>query len=120
VPGIFDVEFLPGVPGPAQRAVLLTARRDLDLATAAAARSELFDACAGAGAAVLVDVTGVFVGAALVRGVVQLAEWASRAGKPLVVIGAPPWLVGLAPRLDMPPLTFVTALDPAVSALRAA
>jgi hypothetical protein len=120
MPRVFDVDHVLHVPGPAQHAVLLSARRDLDLATADAARSEMLDACAGGGAAVLVDVTGVFVGVVLIRCLVDLAERAGRAGKPIVLIGAPGWLVDLQPPLHVPSLPLVATVGSAVATLRAA
>jgi hypothetical protein len=120
VPRIFDVDTVLDVPGPSQHAVLLSARQDLDLATIGTARAELVEACAGAGAAVLLDVTGVFVGVVLVRCLVELAERTSHARKSVAVIGAPGWLVELKPRLDMPPLPFAATVDSAVAELRAA
>jgi hypothetical protein len=116
---VFDVDHVLHVPGSAQHTVLLRARRDLDLATADAARAEMLDACGGSGAAVLLDVTGVFVGAVLIRCLAEVAERASRAGKPVVLIGAPGWLVDLQPRLDLPPVPLVGTVDSAVAALRA-
>jgi hypothetical protein len=120
MPRIFDVDHLLDVPTAERYAELLTARADLDLATADAARSEMFEAVRRAGAAVLIDVTGVFVGVVLVRCLVELAERATGAGKPVVLIRAPGWLVDLQPRLDMPPLRSVDTLDAAVAELRAA
>jgi hypothetical protein len=116
----FDVEHVLDAPRPGQRAALLTAGVDLDLATVDSARAELAAAVDGPADAVLLDVSGVFIGVVLVRCLVDIAERATRAKKPLVVVGAPHWLVTLTPRLDMPPLPTFAALDQAVAALRAA
>jgi hypothetical protein len=118
VPSFFDVSHRPDVPGPEQHAVLLSARGDLDLATVDAARAEMLAACAAPGAALLLDVTGVFVGVVLVRCLAELADRTGRAGKPVVVIGAPAWLVDLRPRLHVPPVLFADTVDAAVAALR--
>jgi hypothetical protein len=118
VPFFFDVSRVADVPGPEQHAVLLSARGDLDLATLEAARAEMLAACAGPGSALLLDVTGVFVGVVLVRCLAELAERIGRTGKRVVVIGAPGWLVDLRLRLHVPPVLFVDTVDAAVAALR--
>jgi anti-anti-sigma regulatory factor len=115
----FDVEHVLDAPRPGQRAALLTAVVDLDLATVDTARAELAEAVYGPADAVLLDVSGVFIGAVLVRCLVDTTERAARAKKPLVVVGAPHWLITLTTRLDMPPLPAFAALDEAVAALRA-
>jgi hypothetical protein len=118
VPCFFDVSHVVDVPEPEQHAVLLSAREDLDLATVTAARAELLAACAAPGAALLLDVTGVFVGVVLVRCLAELVERSGRAGKAVVVIGAPGWLVDLRRRLSVPPVLFADTVDAAVAALR--
>jgi hypothetical protein len=118
VRSFFDVGHVVDVPGPEQHAVLLSARGDLDLATVDAARAEMLAACAGPGSALLLDVTGVFVGVVLARCLAELARRTDRVGKPVAVIGAPAWLVDLRPRLDVPPVLFTDTVDAAVAALR--
>jgi hypothetical protein len=114
----FDVSHLVDVPGPEQHAVLLSARGDLDLATVDTARAEMLAACAGPGSALLLDVSGVFVGVVLVRCLAELARRTGRAGKPVAVIGAPGWLVDPRARLDVPPVLFTDTVEAAVAALR--
>ncbi|MCO1654615.1 STAS domain-containing protein [Pseudonocardia humida] len=116
---VFGLTRIPDAPIPGRHAVLLTARVDIDLSTRAAARDQLLDVASGPAEAVLMDLTGVFVGAVAVRDLVELAERTTHLGKPLVVIGAPPWLPVLAARLDMPPLRFTASAEAAVSELRA-
>jgi len=57
-----------------QHAVLLTARADLDLRTCPAARPEMLDAATGRDDPLVLDLTSVFVGTALVRDLVTLTE----------------------------------------------
>ncbi len=114
---VFDVDRVLDVPVPGLRAVILRARVDLDLSTEQSARSELLGAVDGPEHALVLDVTGVFVGVVLVRCIGHVAERAARAGKPLAVAGAPAWLIDLITLLDVPPLVFRTTPAAAVAAL---
>jgi anti-anti-sigma regulatory factor len=120
VPGTFDVEALPDLPIPGQRTLVLTARTDLDLHTRETARAEMLAAMADPSHALVLDLGGVFIAAVVVRDLVELSERASHAGRPLAVVGAPPWLVDLAGRLDVPPVRFAGTVGAAAEALRAA
>ncbi len=117
---VFDVARVRDVPTTGQDAVLLSARVDLDLATREAARAEMLDSLAGPVGALVLDLGRAFVGAVVVRDLVAFTERATRTGRPVAVAGAPLWLVGLAARLDVPPLHFTDTVDGAVRALRAA
>jgi|tagenome__1003787_1003787.scaffolds.fasta_scaffold19495152_1 hypothetical protein len=116
---VFDVSHMPDVPTTGQDGVLLQARVDLDLATHTA-RAEMLDAVRGPGGALVLDLARAFVGAVFVRDLVALSEHAARRGTPVAVVAAPPWLVTLATRLDMPPLRFADTVAAAVQALRTA
>jgi anti-anti-sigma regulatory factor len=114
---VFDIGHLPDVPTTGQWGVLLRARVDLDLATRTAARAEMLDTVSGPGDALVLDLGRTFVGAALVRDLVALSEHATHTGKPVAVVAAPPWLVELTTRLDMPPLRFADTVPAAVQEL---
>jgi hypothetical protein len=114
--GVFTLDCLPGVPGPGQRAVLLTARVDLDLATEAGALSEIRRVTAEPVDAALLDLSYAFVGVTVVRCLRELAAPA----RPVAVVGAPRWLVELAPRLDLPALPYLRTVSEAADRLRAA
>lgn len=92
---------------------------DLDLATSASTRRELLDAAGRDGDAIVLDVGRVLVVAALIRDLVALAERAGHTGRPVDVVGAPPWLVDLVADLDMPPVRFAEGVAAAVAGLRA-
>jgi hypothetical protein len=117
---VFDVSHVPDVPTTGQDGVLLRARVDLDLATHAAARAEMLDAVSGPGGVLVLDLAGACVGAVFVSDLVALSEYAARRGTPVAVVAAPPWLVALTTRLDMPPLRFADTVAAAVQALRTA
>jgi hypothetical protein len=113
--GVFDVGEFADVPGPGRRAVVLTARADLDMASEAAARAQIAEETVGAADAVLFDLTLVFVGAAAIRCVGDAAERI-----PLVaVVGAPRWLADLAAIAGIGPLPFARTVPEAVAVLRA-
>jgi hypothetical protein len=112
---VFEVGQLSGVPAADQWALLLTARADLDLSTAAPARTEVRQACAGPVDAVLLDVTQAYVGVVVIHCMVEIAR---RVRGPLAVVGAPQWLVEAGPLLDLPPVRHLRTVDAAVAALR--
>jgi hypothetical protein len=112
---VFDIGQLPDVPAADQRALLLTARADLDLTTAEMARAELRRAFRDPVDAALLDVTGAYVGVVAIHCIVEISR---RVAGPLVVIGAPQWLVHTAPLLDLPRVPHLRTVDAAVAALR--
>jgi hypothetical protein len=113
--GVFDVGELADVPGAGRRAVVLTARADLDMASEAAARAQIAEQVVGVADAVLLDLTLVFVGATAIRCVGDAAERV-----PLVaVVGAPRWLADLAAMAGIGPLSFTRTVPEAVAVLRA-
>jgi anti-anti-sigma regulatory factor len=117
---MFDLTRLRDVPTPGQDAVLLSARVDLDLATRDAVRAEMLDAVAEPAHALVLDLTGVFVGAVAVRDLVALIERATRTDRPIAVVGAPHWFADLATRLDIPPVRSAGTVADAVRSLRVA
>jgi hypothetical protein len=116
---VFDVDCLPGVPGPGQRALLLTARSDIDLATESSARAQIGRVAApGRVDAVLLDLSHAFVGVAVLRCLRDVACRVNGHRIPLAVIGAPPWLIDLTPQLALPPLPYLRTVDSAVAVLK--
>ena len=112
---VFDVDLLLGVPGPGGYALLLTARVDLDLATEVAARRQLGQVARSGAMAVVLDLTGVFIGVAVLRCLRDLAAGRDGAGLPIVTVGAPSWLT----MSGLPPVPVADSVDGAVKALRA-
>jgi hypothetical protein len=114
---VFDIDCLPEVPRPGRHAVLLTARVDLDLATEAAARSQIGRIVRQPAAAVLLDLTDVFVGVAVLRCIRDIAGSRDGAGPTVVTVGAPSWLTAVEPLLGLPPVQAADTVDAAVKAL---
>lgn len=113
----FAVSSMLDVPEPGCHASVLTAIVDLDVATEETALRQIMHAVPGAEHAVVVDVCDVFVSACGARLVVALVERAVHARKPCAVVGAPPWMHGLALHLDVPPIPFHPTMASAVGAL---
>jgi hypothetical protein len=112
---VFDVGQLPGVPAADRCAVLLTARTDLDLRTAAPARAEVRLACAGRADAALLDITRAYVGVVVIHCILEIIR---RVPGPLAVIGAPQWLVDTGPLVGLPAIPHFRTVEAAVAALR--
>lgn len=113
-------DFAPLCPAPLSGVadgVLLTARDDLDLDTAGTAFRTALEVIAGGARAVVVDLAGVFVGAAAIRLLTEIHDLAAAAAVPLAITGAPPWLPGSALRLGVPQLRFHPTLAAALLAL---
>ena len=93
--------------------LLLTTRLDLDLATEDDADREVRAALLpGPGVAgALLDVSAVFVGVAGIRVMLAGAERARAAGYSFVVVGAPAWLIELAPAIGAGSLTFCPTVE---------
>jgi hypothetical protein len=113
---VFDVDHLLDVPGAGRRAVLLTVRADLDMATEERARAEIAEPAVAAADAVLLDLTPAFVGVSVVR----CLRDAGAGSRPLAVIGAPRWLPDLSGLLGVAPLPYVRTAREATAVLRAA
>jgi hypothetical protein len=112
---VFDVGQLPGVPAADLCAVLLTARTDLDLRTAAPARAEVRLACAGPADAALLDITRAYVGVVVIHCILEITR---RVRGPLAVVGAPQWLVEIGHLVGLPPIPHLRTVEAAVAALR--
>lgn len=110
---VFDVDLRLGVPDPGGHALVLTARADLDLATEARARRQLRGVVRGGAAAVVLDLTGVFVGVAVLRCLRDLAGGRDGAGVPVVAVGAPNWLT----KVDLPPVRLADTVEAALKEL---
>jgi anti-anti-sigma regulatory factor len=115
--GVFEVGRLRDVPEPGRSVSILTARVDLDIATEKAALEQVREVVSGTGDAMVVDLGGVFVGACGVGLVVTAVERAARARKPCAVVSAPQWMIHVAARLDVPPISFHDSLSSAVASL---
>jgi hypothetical protein len=116
---VFEADRLADVPRAGGQGVLLTARRDLDIASEARARAEIAAAGVGSAAAVLLDLSHVFVGVAAIRCIRDVCESGPRA-VPLAVIGAPRWLAEVTALLGVGQPPFVRTTREAVAVLRAA
>jgi hypothetical protein len=113
---VFDVDHLLDVPAAGRRAVLLTVRADLDLATEERARAEIAEPAVAAADAVLLDLTPAFVGVSVIRCLHDVGA----GSRPLAVIGAPRWLPDLSGLLGVAPLPYVRTAREATAVLRAA
>jgi hypothetical protein len=109
----FRPDRLPDLPAPGQCGLLPTAVVDLDLTTCATAGAQLLDAANEPVQAVVLDVGAAFVAISFVRALVALAERATHTGRATAVVGAPAWLIDLAPRLDMPAIHFADTVTAA-------
>lgn len=114
---VFEVSSLPDVPGPAAHASVLTAVVDLDVATEKLGLEQIRAVLPRAADAVIVDFSRVFVGVCGLRLVVAAVEQATRAGRPVAVVGAPSWMVKIARHLDVPVIPFHPTTAAAVDAL---
>ncbi|WP_214401923.1 hypothetical protein [Pseudonocardia lacus] len=114
--GVFDVADVVDVPGPGRRGVVLTARADLDIASEAAARTQITGPAVRDADAVLLDLTLVFVGAAAIRCV----DDATARFPAVALVGAPRWMADLSALAGIGPLSFARTVPEAVAALRAA
>jgi hypothetical protein len=116
---VFDVDVMVGVPAPSDCALLVTARLDLDVSTESAARQELRQVVRGSAAAVVLDLSGVFVGVTVLRCLRDLAGGRDGAGPAVVAVGGPAWLTAADERLGLPPFGVARSVAAAVATLRA-
>ncbi len=97
-------------------ALVLTACRDLDIATWRAASLQLDGLLSRCALPVVLDVTDVFVGVAALRVLLDVVDRYGRTGRPVGIVGVSRGIERLLAELGLPPLPTFATIEAALEA----